>query len=154
APFAPEDRVLLGHGSGGRLSQRLFEELILPLLGNPLLERRDDQAVLRGAAGPAGHLGFTTDSFLVTPLFFPAGATGRLAVHGTINALAMAGARPLALSLALILEEGLPLALLRRVLESLAGAAREVGVAVVTGDTKVVPRGAADGLFLNTSGIG
>jgi hydrogenase expression/formation protein HypE len=142
---------LLGHGSGGRLSARLLDELILPALANPILDCRDDQAVL-----PPCHerLAFTTDSFVVTPLFFPGGDIGQLAVHGTVNDLAMAGAQPRFLSLSFILEEGLPLATLRRVVQSIAQAARACRVQVVTGDTKVVGRGSADGLFINTSGIG
>jgi hydrogenase expression/formation protein HypE len=154
---APKDRVVLGHGSGGRLAHRLFEQILWPELGNPRLGQRDDAAVLAlagASAGGGGRLAFSTDSFVVTPLFFPGGDIGQLAVHGTINDLAMSGARPVALSLALILEEGLALDTLRRVVAQVARAAREAGVEVVTGDTKVVPRGKADGLFLNTSGIG
>jgi hydrogenase expression/formation protein HypE len=145
------DRVTLGHGSGGILSQRLFEGLILPHFQNPILSRRDDQAIfeLEGV-----RLAFTTDSFVVTPLFFPGGDIGRLAVNGTVNDLAMGGARPLYLSASLILEEGLPLSTLQAVLASMRDAAHACGVAIVTGDTKVVTRGSADGLFVTTSGVG
>jgi hydrogenase expression/formation protein HypE len=150
-PVIAEDRVVLGHGSGGRLSHRLLDEIIFPAFTNPILDRRDDQAVIDTGFGV---LAFTTDSFVVTPLFFPGGDIGSLAVHGTINDLAMAGARPLFLSVAFILEEGLPLAILRRVVASMRDAAQACGVQVVTGDTKVVGRGGADQLFITTSGIG
>jgi hydrogenase expression/formation protein HypE len=145
------DKILLGHGSGGRLSHELIRHLFLPALANPTLARLDDQAVveINGV-----RLAFTTDTFVVSPLFFPGGDIGALAVHGTINDLAMGGARPLCLSAAFILEEGLPMETLSRVVQSLRQAAAEAGVQVVTGDTKVVERGAADGLFINTSGIG
>jgi hydrogenase expression/formation protein HypE len=124
---------------------------VLPAFRNPALAPLDDQAIL--AVG-GSRLAFTTDSYVVTPLFFPGGDIGSLAVHGTVNDLAMGGAQPLALSLAFIIEEGLPLADLRRVIESARAAAAAVGVPVVTGDTKVVGRGSADRLFVNTSGIG
>jgi hydrogenase expression/formation protein HypE len=151
-PVADTERVQMGHGSGGRLSAELIEQVILPAFQNPLLALLDDQAVL---TPPPGHrLAFTTDSYVVTPLFFPGGDIGSLAVHGTVNDLAMGGARPLALSLAFILEEGFPLADLRRVIESARAAAAAVGVPIVTGDTKVVGRGCADGIFINTSGLG
>jgi hydrogenase expression/formation protein HypE len=150
-PRVDTERVLLGHGSGGQLTARLIEELILPALRNPWLERLDDQAVVE--AGGA-RIAFTTDSYVVTPIFFPGGDIGELAVNGTVNDLAVGGARPLALSLAFILEEGLALADLERVVESARRAAARVGVPVVTGDTKVVGRGSADGIFVNTSGIG
>jgi hydrogenase expression/formation protein HypE len=151
-PFTDTERVLLGHGSGGRLTGELIEGLLLPAFRNPALEALDDQAVLPLPGG--GRLALTTDSYVVTPLFFPGGDIGSLAVHGTVNDLAMGGAQPLALSLALIIEEGLPLADLRRVIESVRAAAAAVGVPVVTGDTKVVGHGAADRLFINTSGVG
>jgi hydrogenase expression/formation protein HypE len=152
APLPSSERVLLGHGSGGRLAHRLLEQLILPELGNAELHRRDDGAVL--SPPPGTRLAFSTDTFVVTPIFFPGGDIGQLAVHGTINDLAMMGARPMALSLALVLEEGLSLPTLRRVLAQVGQAARTAGVEVVTGDTKVVPRGKADGIFINTSGVG
>lgn len=145
------DRVTLAHGEGGRLTRRLVEELILPILGNEHLAPLGDSAALPMLSGP---LAFTTDSFVVSPLFFPGGDIGTLAVFGTVNDLAVAGARPLWLSVALIIEEGLPFAVLSKVLHSIAAAARRAQVRVVAGDTKVVPRGAADGLFITTSGIG
>jgi hydrogenase expression/formation protein HypE len=149
--FRPADCVTLGHGEGGRLTRRLIRERILPRLGNLYLVELGDAAAL---PAPNGTLAFTTDSYVVTPLFFPGGDIGTLAVHGTINDLAAAGARPLWLSLSLIIEEGLPFETLDRVLASVASAAQDARVLVVTGDTKVVPRGAADGLFLNVAGVG
>ena len=145
------DRILLEHGSGGQLSNDLIAGTFLPLLRNPLLERLEDGAVfdLGGT-----KLCFTTDSFVVHPRFFPGGDIGSLAVHGTVNDLAMCGAIPLALSAGFILEEGFPTEELERIVRSLGAAAKNAGVAVVTGDTKVVPHGTADGLFINTSGIG
>jgi hydrogenase expression/formation protein HypE len=143
--------VQLAHGGGGRLSRALHEEVFLPAFRNPALERRHDGAVLPPVAG---RLAFTTDSFVVKPLEFPGGDIGSLAVHGTVNDLAMCGARPLALSAAFVLEEGLSMETLRRIVGSMARAAREAGVAIVTGDTKVVDRGKGDGLYVNTSGIG
>jgi hydrogenase expression/formation protein HypE len=149
-PSDPTDTVRLGHGGGGRLSRQLLEHLILPRFapagGVPL-----DAALLPPLQG---RLAFSTDSYVVRPLFFPGGDIGALAVIGTANDLAMVGARPLAISLALILEEGLALATLERVLDSVAAAAALCGVEVVTGDTKVVERGKGDGLFLNTAGLG
>jgi hydrogenase expression/formation protein HypE len=146
------DHVLLGHGGGGRLSARLIERIVLPAFRNPVLEALDDQAVLPIEGG--ARLAFTTDSYVVTPIFFPGGDIGRLAVNGTVNDLAVGGARPIALSVAFILEEGLPLAEFRRVVDSTRAAALLAGVPVVTGDTKVVGRGKGDGVFVNTSGIG
>jgi hydrogenase expression/formation protein HypE len=145
------DRILLEHGGGGLLSNELIAGTFLPLLKNPLLERLEDGAVFEVGGV---KLCFTTDSFVVQPRFFPGGDIGSLAVHGTINDLAMCGGTPLALSAAFILEEGFSMAELERIVRSLSEAAGRAGVAVVTGDTKVVPRGAADGLFINTSGIG
>lgn len=145
------DLIMLAHGEGGRLSRRLMAEVILPRLRNPCLELLQDAARLARTKGP---LAFASDSFVVSPLFFPGGDIGRLAVFGTANDLAMVGARPRWLTLSLIVEEGLPLATLERALDSVATAAREAAVEVVGGDTKVVPRGAADGLFMNTAGIG
>lgn len=150
-PYSETDTVLLGHGSGGRLTAELLERLIVPAFANRLLEPLDDQAVI---PTPAGRIAFTTDSYVVTPIVFPGGDIGTLAVNGTINDLAVGGARPLALSVAFILEEGLPLATLRRVVESARVAAARAGVPIATGDTKVVGRGAVDGIFVNTSGIG
>ncbi|MBX3444567.1 MAG: hydrogenase expression/formation protein HypE [Planctomyces sp.] len=146
-----EDRIQLAHGEGGSLSRRLIEDVISPRLGNPLLAPLGDAALL---PAPASRLTFTTDAFVVTPLFFPGGSIGRLAVFGTVNDLAVAGARPEWLSLSLILEEGLERSVLERVLDDVAEAARIANVLVVTGDTKVVPRGAADRMFLTTAGIG
>lgn len=150
-PSAGGDEILMGHGSGGKLSARLLEQTILPGLSTPWLEALDDQALV-----PVGRerVAFTTDSFVVTPLSFPGGDIGELAVNGTVNDLAMGGARPLFLSLAFILEEGLRIEELRRVLASVKRAAARAGVAIVTGDTKVVGRGSADKLFINTAGIG
>ncbi len=151
APIAVHDTVLLGHGSGGKLSAALLQQIFLPAFHNPLLARLEDQAVL---SIESGRLAFTTDSFVVKPLFFPGGDIGSLAVHGTVNDLAMGGAQPLALSAAFILEEGFPMADLRRVVDSMARAAENVGVPIVTGDTKVVERGSGDGVFINTTGLG
>jgi hydrogenase expression/formation protein HypE len=144
-------RVTLAHGEGGRLMRRLISQRIVPLLGSGPLSILGDAAQLDELSG---RLAMTTDSFVVSPLFFPGGDIGKLAVYGTVNDLAVAGARPKWISLALILEEALPLATLDRVLTSMAQAAASVGIAVVTGDTKVVPRGAADGLFVTTTGVG
>jgi hydrogenase expression/formation protein HypE len=145
------DRILLAHGGGGTLTRQLIQERVLERFGNPALAPLTDSAVLDL---PPGRVAFTTDSYVVRPLRFRGGDIGRLAVCGTVNDLAMAGARPLHLSLALILEEGLPLADLDAILDSAAAAAAEAGVTVVCGDTKVVERGAADGCFINTAGVG
>jgi hydrogenase expression/formation protein HypE len=148
---ASGERIALTHGEGGRLMRRLIHERVLPILGSTAPAMDADAAVLpKLDADPA----FTTDSFVVSPLFFPGGDIGKLCVFGTVNDLAVVGARPLWISLSLIIEEGLPLGDLDRVLASVAAAAGETNVTVVTGDTKVVPRGAADGLFINTAGIG
>jgi len=143
-------RILLGHGGGGSLSQGLIDSELRPLYADPGAPLHDAASL----ALPHGRLAFSTDGYVVHPLEFPGGDIGRLAVVGTCNDLAMAGARPWALSLGLILEEGLELAVLRRILASVAAAAADCGVQVVTGDTKVVERGKADGAFLTTSGIG
>ncbi len=153
-PLVDAEEILLGHGSGGKLTARLIEGTILPAFRNPALEALDDQAILPIDAPPGARLAFTTDSYVVTPIFFPGGDIGELAVNGTINDLAMGGAVPRYLSLAFILEEGLPLEKLVRVVESARRAAAAAGVAVVTGDTKVVGRGSGDEIFINTSGIG
>jgi hydrogenase expression/formation protein HypE len=150
-PIAGTDEILLGHGSGGKLTARLIERTIVPALANPILEGLDDQAFVPVGAG---KIAFTTDSFVVTPIFFPGGDIGELAVNGTVNDLAMGGAIPRWLSLSLILEEGLQIAELERVLASIKRAADRAGVAVVTGDTKVVGRGSGDKVFVNTAGIG
>jgi len=151
-PASPrDDCVTLAHGEGGRLTHRLISERILPALANEYLADLGDAASLPRCKGP---LAMSTDSFVVSPLFFPGGDIGSLAVHGTVNDLAVSGARPLWISLGMIIEEGLPITTLGKVLSSVAEAARRSGVRVVTGDTKVVPRGAADKLFINTTGIG
>lgn len=150
-PIAGTDEILLGHGSGGKLTARLIEQTIVPALDNAILRVLDDQALL---AVHGETIAFTTDSFVVTPIFFPGGDIGELAVNGTVNDLAMGGARPKFLSLALILEEGFAIADLKRILVSIRRAAERAGVVVVTGDTKVVGRGCADKIFINTAGIG
>lgn len=150
-PLTESARVLLGHGSGGRLSADLVQRFFLPRFANPYLDRLDDQAVVEIGGQ---RLAFTTDSFVVRPLFFPGGDIGRLAVNGTVNDLAMAGARPLYLSAGFILEEGLPLDDLAAVLDSMRAACLEAGVLLVTGDTKVVNKGSGDRCFINTAGIG
>ena len=151
APLPGKDLVLLGHGSGGRLSADLVREIFLPAFQNPVLERLDDQAIVQVNGS---RLAITTDSFVVKPLFFPGGDIGSLAVHGTVNDLAMGGAQPLFLSAAFILEEGLQMDVLRRVVQSMRSAAEAAGVTIVTGDTKVVEKGSGDQLFINTTGIG
>jgi hydrogenase expression/formation protein HypE len=151
-PIRERREILLGHGSGGLLTSELIESTILPAFRNPALEALDDQALLTLDGGLC--VAFTTDSYVVTPLFFPGGDIGELAVNGTINDLAMGGAKPLALSLAFILEEGFALDEFERVLACTAAAARRAGVPVVTGDTKVVGKGSGDAVFINTSGIG
>lgn len=150
-PITDQDHVMLAHGGGGRMMHALLERVILPPFGQQPLPTRHDGAVLD--PGP-GRLAFTTDSYVVKPLFFPGGDIGTLAVTGTVNDLAMCGARPIALSAGFILEEGLPLATLERVVASMARTAEAAGVAIVTGDTKVVDRGKGDGLFVNTAGVG
>ena len=150
-PIIDTEEILLGHGSGGKLTARLIEDILLPAFRNPALEALDDQAIL---TIDGARLAFTTDSYVVTPIFFPGGDIGELAVNGTVNDLAMGGARPRYLSLAFILEEGLPLRDFARVVESTRKAAARAGVSIVTGDTKVVGRGSGDKVFINTSGIG
>lgn len=144
-------RVELSHGSGGKAMVQLIEELLLDAFDNPWLRQGNDFA---GFNLPPGRVVMTTDGYVVSPLFFPGGDIGSLAVHGTINDIAMAGARPLYLSVSFILEEGFPLADLRRIVNSMAAAARHSGVSIVTGDTKVVERGKGDGVFITTTGIG
>jgi hydrogenase expression/formation protein HypE len=145
------DLILLGHGSGGRLSHQLLDELIIPTLSGTAPSGQNDAALLEPVAG---QLAYTTDSFVVDPVFFPGGTIGSLAVHGTVNDLAMMGARPLWLSVGLILEEGFSKTDLKIILEDMRQAADTAGVRIVTGDTKVVPRGKADKIFITTSGIG
>jgi len=145
------DRIVLAHGGGGRLMQQLLDNLIQPAFSNPLLNQKHDSAVfdINGV-----RLAFTTDSYVVKPLFFPGGDIGKLAVCGTLNDLAMSGAKPLYLTCALIIEEGFPMADLQRIVQSMQRTAEEAGVLIVTGDTKVVDKGKGDGVFINTAGIG
>jgi hydrogenase expression/formation protein HypE len=156
-PRSQYDRILLGHGSGGQLTNDLIRRVFLPAFDNRVLAALEDQAMvdlpIQGGA-PLPRLAFTTDSFVVRPLFFPGGDIGRLAVCGTVNDLAVGGATPLYLSAAFILEEGLPMDDLKRILESMKQACTESGVTLVTGDTKVVDRGKGDQVFITTSGIG
>ena len=152
APMTGHTEIQLAHGGGGRLTQQLIERVFGPAFANPALEARHDGALLDGPAG--GRFAFTTDSHVVKPLFFPGGDIGCLAVYGTVNDLAMCGARPRWLSAGFILEEGLPLETLERVVRSMGDAARAAGVEIVTGDTKVVERGKGDGLYVNTAGVG
>lgn len=152
--YLRDEKITLSHGSGGKSTHNLIEGVFAPAFSNPLLDAMDDAATfdLKGSLNP--RLAFTTDTYVVSPLFFPGGDIGKLAVHGTVNDLAMAGATPLYLSAGFILEEGFPIADLRRIVTSMANAARDAGVAIVTGDTKVVQRGKADGVFINTAGVG
>ncbi len=146
------DIILLGHGSGGKLSHQLLDELIIPTLSQVARSEQNDAAVLEGIESK--RIAFTTDSYVVDPIIFPGGNIGDLAINGTVNDLAMSGARPLAISVGLILEEGLLLEELREILEAMKLAADKAQVKIVTGDTKVVPRGKGDKIFINTSGIG
>jgi len=150
-PISDYPNVLLAHGDGGRLTQDLIEHVFAPAFANPQLAQRHDAAAIELGGT---RLAFTTDSYVVTPLFFNGGDIGTLAVNGTVNDLAMAGAQPLYLSAGFIIEEGLPMETLQRVVTSMAQAALAAGVTIVAGDTKVVDRGKADGLFINTAGIG
>lgn len=150
-PIAQHEQIVLGHGSGGKLSAQLIERVFLPAFSNPLLNKLDDQAVLQINGS---RLAFTTDAFVVTPLFFPGGDIGRLAINGTVNDLAMSGARPLYLAAAFILEEGLSTHDLQRIVQSMSAAAKDAGVQLVAGDTKVVNRGKGDKIFISTTGIG
>ena len=150
-PRIREERITLSHGAGGKATHTLIEAVFLDAFRNPLLEPLEDGATLTTAAG---RLAFTTDSFVVSPLFFPGGDIGDLAVNGTVNDLAMCGARPLYLSCGFILEEGFPVADLQRIVASMAAAATRAGVQIVTGDTKVVERGKADGCYITTAGVG
>jgi hydrogenase expression/formation protein HypE len=150
-PLSSRDTVLLGHGSGGKLTAELVHDIFLPAFHNPALAKLNDQAIV-GING--SRIAISTDSFVVSPLIFPGGDIGSLAVHGTVNDLAMGGAQPLFLSAAFIIEEGLSMDVLQTVVASLQHAAAAAGVEVVTGDTKVVEKGKGDGLFINTAGIG
>ena len=145
-----KDKILLAHGSGGKLAHELVEKSFVKAFANPLLAKLDDSAVMDFS----GRLAFTTDSYVVSPIFFPGGDIGKLAVYGTVNDLAMSGAKPLCLSLSFIIEEGLPQDELSEIVDSIQKAAQEAGVEIVTGDTKVVHRGSADKLFINTAGVG
>ncbi len=145
-----KDKILLAHGSGGKLAHELVEKSFVEAFANPFLAKLDDSAVMDFS----GRLAFTTDSYVVSPIFFPGGDIGKLAVYGTVNDLAMSGAKPLYLSLSFIIEEGLPQDELNEIVDSVQKAAREAGVEIVTGDTKVVHRGSADKLFINTAGVG
>ncbi|HBC92327.1 MAG TPA: hydrogenase expression/formation protein HypE [Pelotomaculum sp.] len=145
------DRIMIGHGGGGRLSQQLISNLFLKYLGNPILNALEDAATVML---PQRKIAFTTDSYVVTPRFFPGGNIGKLAVCGTVNDLAMRGALPLYLSVGFIIEEGLPIAELEDIVRTMAEAASTAEVQIATGDTKVVGRGAADGIYINTAGIG
>ena len=144
-------RIDLSHGAGGRATAQIIDEIFRPAFANPYLEQGNDQAAFDV---PAGRMVMSTDGYVISPLFFPGGDIGSLAVHGTINDLAMAGARPLHLAASYILEEGFPLSDLQRIARSMGRAAQEAGVAIVTGDTKVVERGKGDGVFISTTGIG
>jgi hydrogenase expression/formation protein HypE len=145
-----DDTILLAHGSGGKLSHELVEKKFLPFLANPALNKLDDSAIFEAS----GRLAFTTDGYVVNPIFFPGGDIGKLAVCGTVNDLAMNGAKPLYLSLSTIIEEGFLLRELDRIVQSIKKAAEEAGVSIIAGDTKVVNRGQADKLFITTSGVG
>jgi len=144
-------KILLDHGSGGKVSHSLTKDLLLPVFGNSILNRLDDGAVFDVEAG---QVAFSTDTYTVDPIFFPGGNIGDLAINGTVNDLAMCGARPRYLSVGMILEEGFAMTDLKVIVEAMGQAARKAGVDIVTGDTKVVPKGAADKIFINTSGIG
>jgi len=150
-PINDYPTITLAHGGGGRLTQMLIERMMLPAFANPHLASLHDGARLEVNGA---RLAFSTDSYVISPLFFPGGDIGSLAVHGTVNDLAMCGAQPLALSAGFVLEEGLPMEDLWRVVQSMQAAAQAVGVSIVTGDTKVVDRGKGDGIYINTSGIG
>ena len=151
-PIQQRGQVIMGHGSGGKLSQDLISGLFLPPFDNPILRAGDDAGLVE--VGPNGRLAISTDSHVVWPLFFPGGDIGRLAVCGTVNDVAMMGARPLYLTAGFILEEGLELGLLQQIVSSMCAAAFEAKVKIIAGDTKVVERGKADGLYINTSGVG
>ena len=150
-PLRNYPHVILGHGGGGRLSNELVEDTFLPAFENATLARLGDSAVFEL---PPGRLAFSTDSYVVQPLFFPGGSIGSLAVHGTVNDLSMSGAQPVHLSAGFIIEEGFPIEQLKRIADEMGAAARAAGVAIITGDTKVVERGHGDGVYINTAGIG
>ena len=145
------DKILLDHGSGGKISNQMISDIMLPIFNNPMLSKLNDGAVFTVSGN---RLAFSTDTYTVDPVFFPGGNIGSLSINGTVNDIAMCGAVPLYLSAGLIIEEGFPFTDLREILEKMGQAARTAGVQVVTGDTKVVPKGSADKIFINTSGIG
>jgi hydrogenase expression/formation protein HypE len=160
-PISEYPAITMAHGGGGRLTQMLVERMFVPTFSNPFLETLHDGAILpipslltAGARADEGRVAVTTDSFVITPRFFPGGDIGSLSVHGTVNDLAMCGARPRALSAGFILEEGLPMEELWRIVQSMQAAAQAAGVTIVTGDTKVVDRGRGDGIYINTTGFG
>lgn len=154
-PLRDYPSIVLGHGGGGKMSAELIEHLFVPAFRNEALEDLGDASVVRlSNAAPDGRIAMSTDSFVVRPLFFPGGSIGELAVNGTVNDLAMAGATPLYLTAGFILEEGFAIADLAQIVERMAGAAREAGVQIITGDTKVVERGHGDGCYINTTGVG
>ena len=151
APILQHETVQMAHGAGGRLSQTLMQRVFMPHLHNPFLDLLDDQAKLEL---PGGRTAFTTDTYVVSPVFFPGGNIGELAVNGTVNDLAVGGAKPMYLSAGFVLEEGVSLVELETIVKSMAEAARKAGVMIVTGDTKVVGKGQCDKIFINTSGVG
>jgi hydrogenase expression/formation protein HypE len=153
-PLQNYPTIVMGHGAGGRMMADLIEHLFAPAFDNEWLSQMGDATVLEHLAFSGQRLAFTTDSFVVSPLFFPGGNIGELAVYGTVNDLAMRGAKPLFLSAGFILEEGLPMETLGRIVTAMAQACRKAGVAIATGDTKVVQKGHGDGIYINTSGIG
>jgi len=155
-PLRHEEQIVIGHGSGGRMTHDLIQKIFAPAFANPAVKDSNDSAAvgLPAAAGLQGRLAISTDSHIVTPLFFPGGDIGRLAVCGTVNDVSMSGALPLYLTAGFILEEGLPIAILEKVAASMQAAALEAGVYIIAGDTKVVEKGKADGLFINTAGVG
>ncbi len=153
-PLPHSDKIVLGHGSGGRMSHELIQKIFRPFLDNPILAAADDAGVITLPNQPSQRMAISTDAHVVSPLFFRGGDIGRLAICGTVNDIAMMGARPLYLTASFILEEGLDIAILERVVCSMKAAAQEAGIQVVAGDTKVVQKGKADGLYISTSGIG
>lgn len=146
-----DDKVMLDHGAGGRMSHSLIADIMLPVFDNPVLSKLDDGAILDI---DGMRIAFSTDTFTVDPIFFPGGSIGDLAVNGTVNDIAMCGANPLFLSVGMLIEEGFPMEELKRILRAMGNAADAAGVKIITGDTKVVPKGAADRIFINTSGLG
>ncbi|NNF70317.1 MAG: hydrogenase expression/formation protein HypE, partial [Acidimicrobiia bacterium] len=151
-PFRDYDKVTIAHGGGGQLTQELIQKLFIPAFGEAAVDATPTDAATLPVG--AGRIAFTTDSYVVRPLFFPGGDIGQLSVHGTVNDLAMAGAQPLALSTAFVLEEGLEMGVLHRIASSMGAAAMAAGVGLVTGDTKVVDAGLADGMYITTAGVG